>query len=91
MSRKDWLLSYVRVEDSSDSTKVFKEAYTDYWKVDGVPFPSRFTGMSGEGGALYEYYFVKVEMGADLPDSIFALSDEELALIPEKNSEPPIR
>lgn len=91
VSRKDWLLSYVRLEDSADSTNVFEEAYTDYWKVDGVPFPSRFTGMSGEGTILYEYYFVKVEMGADLPDSIFAVSDEELALIPEKSSEPPMQ
>jgi len=88
IDRGDWLLRYMRFESMEDSTKIFREAYTDYWKVDGVPFPSRFTGTLQEVRPYYEYYFVKIELGADLPDSTFILSEEELDLIPEKGTGP---
>jgi hypothetical protein len=88
VSRGDWLLRYVRFENQKDSTRVFSEAYTDYWKVDGVPFPSRFTGKFQDMMPYYEYYFTKIELGADLPDSTFILNEEELALIPEKGTKP---
>ena len=88
VDRKNWLLRYVRFEDRVGSMKSFKETYSDYWKVDGVPFPSRFTGNFMDVRPYYEYYFVKIELGADLPDSTFILSEEELAVIPEKGTGP---
>jgi hypothetical protein len=88
VSRDDWLLQYVRFENLKDSTRVFSETYSDYWEVDGVPFPSRFTGKFQNIMSYYEYYFVKIELGADLPDSTFILSEEELAMIPEKGTGP---
>lgn len=88
VDRKEWLLRYVRFESRADSTRIFKEAYSDYWEVDGIPFPSRFTGTFTNNRPYYEYYFVRVDLGADLPDSTFVLSEEELALIPEKGTGP---
>ena len=88
VNRDDWLLNYVRFENSNDSTRVFMETYTDYLNVDGVPFPSRFTGTMKDVIPYYEYYFVKIELDADLPDSTFVLSRDELDLIPEEDSVP---
>lgn len=88
VDRDNWLLRYVRLEDRTDSMKVYTETYSDYWKVDGVPFPSRFTGTLRGGMPYYEYYFVKIDLGADLPDSTFILSEEELAQIPKKDTRP---
>ncbi len=88
VDRSGWLLKYMRFESQADSIRVFRETYTDYWKVDGVPFPSRFTGTLQETRPYYEYYFVKTELGADLRDSTFILSQEELDLIPEKGTGP---
>jgi len=88
VSRDNWLLQYVRFMSVSDSLKIYKETYTDYWEVDGVPFPSRFTGTFQDVVPYYEYYFVKVELGADLPDSTFILSEEELAQIPPRDTKP---
>jgi hypothetical protein len=88
VDRETWLLRYVRFENRADSTKIYTETYSDYWEVDGVPFPSRFTGTFTNNRPYYEYYFVKVELGADLPDSTFILSEEELALIPPKGTKP---
>jgi len=88
VDRDTWLLRYVRFEDRAASMKIYSETYTDYWKVDGVPFPSRFTGKFLDVRPYYEYYFVKIELGVDLPDSTFILSEEELARIPEKGTRP---
>ena len=88
VDRETWLLRYVRFKDRTNSMKVFRETYTDYWKVDGVPFPSRFTGNFQDARPYYEYYFVKIELGADLPDSTFILNEEELAGIPKKGTKP---
>ncbi len=88
VDRKDWLLRYVRFESRTDSTRTFTEAYSDYWDVDGIPFPSRFTGTFTNNRPYYEYYFVRIDLNADLPDSTFKLSEEELALIPEKGTGP---
>ena len=88
VDRKTWLLRYVRFEDKADSMKVYRESYSDYWKVTGIPFPSRFTGSFNDVRPYYEYYFTMIELGADLPDSTFILSEEELALIPAKGTKP---
>jgi hypothetical protein len=88
VDRKNWLLTYVEFEDRVDSMKVFRETYSDYWKVDGVPFPSRFTGILQGKDLYYEYYFVKIELGADLPDSVFTLTSDELDMIPDKGTKP---
>ncbi len=88
VDRESWLLRYVRFESRTDSTKIFTETYSDYWEVDGVPFPSRFTGTFTNNRPYYEYYFVKVELGAELPDSTFIISERELALIPKSGTGP---
>ena len=88
VDRKEWLIRYVRFESRTDSTRTFTEVYSDYWKVDGIPFPSRFTGTYTNNRPYYEYYFVKIELDADLPDSTFVLSEEELALIPKRGTGP---
>lgn len=88
VNRENWLLQYVHFEGRPDSTKVFTETYSDYWKVDGIPFPSRFTAKFRKMRSYYEYYFTKIELGVDMPDSTFILSEEELAQIPSKGTKP---
>lgn len=72
-----WLLDNVRIQDKSDSTKVFFERYSDYTPVEGVPFPAR-TKSTLNGMAYYEFYLVKIEFGIELPDSIFEISKREI-------------
>lgn len=88
VDRESWLLRHVRFEDRSDSLKAFRETYSDYWEVDGIPFPSRFTAKLSDVRPYYEYYFTRIELDVDLPDSTFILSEEELALIPPKGTKP---
>ena len=88
IDREEWLLRYVRFEDRSDSLRSYIETYSDYWKVEGIPFPSRFTAKLRDVRPYYEYYFTKIEIDADLPDSTFILSPEELAQVPPKGTSP---
>ena len=73
LDRKSWLLSSVEVSSSKDSSAVFLESYDHYTEVDGIPFPQEFKAGYG-GDRPYEYILVSIELGADLPDSLFRVT-----------------
>ena len=75
-----WLLKESIVESISDTSFVSRDVYSEYRKVDGVWFPSRFSGYMG-GERYYEFFLVKVEMGIEIPDSIFAITREDTVKI----------
>ena len=74
---KSWLLNDVRIQSKQDSAQVFTERYSDYLEIDGIPFPARSISTMN-GMALYNYYLVKIELGIELPDSIFEISNDEI-------------
>jgi len=78
---KDWLLRQMILESEADTLFRFEEAYGDYRKVDGVWFPNRFTA-SFRGRPYYEFMIPSIELGADLPDSIFAVLPADTVLPP---------
>ncbi len=74
---ESWLLNDILVQSKQDSSKNFMEKYSDYLVVDGVPFPAR-TKSTLNGLDYYEFFLVKIEFGIEIPDSIFAISREEI-------------
>jgi hypothetical protein len=76
-----WLLRGMVLENAADSTFRFEEMYGDYRKVDGIWFPNRFTARFQEI-QYYEFLIPTIELGADLPDRIFAVLPEDTILPP---------
>jgi hypothetical protein len=81
VSRDTWLLHDISAQLKEDTMRVFVETYTDYWEVDGIPIPGRYSS-TVDGLAHYEYTLVAVEFGMELPDSVFTVTQEERAEIP---------
>ena len=77
---ESWLLNDIYIQDKQDSSTSFKERYSDYVVVDGVPFPAR-TKSTMNGMAHYDFFLVKIEFGIELPDSLFEISGEEITEI----------
>ncbi|MBN2070543.1 MAG: hypothetical protein JW814_03710 [Candidatus Krumholzibacteriota bacterium] len=71
-----WLLKESVVESVSDTSFVSRDVYGEYRNIDGDWFPGRFTGYM-RGKLYYEYLLVKVEIGIDIPDSIFTIIPED--------------
>jgi hypothetical protein len=83
VEKDTWLLHDVTIESRADTAMVFSEQYADYWKIDGVPFPARWT-TNLNGRILFETFFSAVEFGIDLPDSVFTISEKERMAIPKE-------
>lgn len=52
---------------------LFESFFSDYRKVDGIPFPFRIRSDAGEQGRGQEIVFNKIEVNPVIPDSEFAL------------------
>jgi hypothetical protein len=76
LDRKSWLLSSVEVKSPKVSSDVFVESYNYYTDVEGIPFPQEFKA-TYRGNRYYEYMLVKIELGGELPDSLFRVTAED--------------
>ena len=81
---RTWLLKESIVESFIDSTFVSRDVYSEYRKVDDFRFPSRFSGYI-RGKQYYEFLLVKVEIGIEIPDSVFTFTREDTLKL--KNAE----
>lgn len=82
LDESEWLLREIRLENSADSTFLFREVYGDYREVEGIPFPNRFTGFMGER-KYYEYLIPVLELGAETGEEIFRITPEETTMTVE--------
>ncbi|MDD3641898.1 MAG: hypothetical protein PHQ19_00315 [Candidatus Krumholzibacteria bacterium] len=82
---ESWLLRGMILESAADSSFRFEETYGDYRKVDGIWFPNRFAARF-RGRQYYEYLIPTIELGAELPDGIFAVLPEDTVLPPPAQS-----
>ena len=73
---ESWLLKETIVESFIDSTFTSRDVYSEYRKVDDFWFPSRFSGYI-RGQLSYEFILVKVEIGVEIPDSVFGITRED--------------
>jgi hypothetical protein len=76
MDRKSWLLSSVEVTNVTDTSAVFTESYDHYTDAAGVPFPQEFKA-TFKGAQYYEYLLSVIDLDADLPDSLFRVTNED--------------
>jgi hypothetical protein len=72
LDSKTWLLAFVDIRSTADSSIAYTEAYGYYRDVDGIPFPNGFKGYY-RGMLYYDYLIPSVTLGADIPDSLFDL------------------
>lgn len=80
LDTKSWLLKEVEIVRGLEYNAVYNEAYDNYREVDGIPFPSRFTGKF-LGKVTYEFLISLIEIDVDLPDSLFQVTvDDTLGL-----------
>jgi len=75
---KSWLLSGVEVKSAQDSSAAFVESYSHYTEVDGIPFPQKFKAQY-LGNRYYEYVLVRIDLEADLPDSLLRVNAADSA------------
>jgi hypothetical protein len=80
IDRKSRLLNGVELGSASDTSFSYVEAYGNYWNVDGIPFPGTFKA-SFKGQPYFDYVFPFVELGAQLPDSLFKVTEADTAAI----------
>jgi len=80
VDRKTWLLSEVDIRSASDTSFSFVERYEHYFAVDGVPFPGTFTA-TYKGAPYFDYVLPAVEIGAELPDSLFSVTAADTAAL----------
>ncbi len=73
---KNGWLKKVRITSKKDSSFSYEELYGDYREVDGIPFPSRFVGKY-KGSTFYEFFLPTIELGVDIPDTLFRLNPED--------------
>ncbi|MBN2184999.1 MAG: hypothetical protein JW746_06690 [Candidatus Krumholzibacteriota bacterium] len=85
IDNRNWLLKESIVESFIDSTFVSRDVYSEYRKVDDFWFPSRFSGYI-RGKQYYEFLLVKVEIGIEIPDSVFAFIPEDTLKIYKASS-----
>jgi hypothetical protein len=71
-----WLLREMTILSESESLFVFREKYDDYTKIDGTWFPTRYTGSIGHR-TIYEYLIPVIELGVDLPDDFFVITESD--------------
>ncbi|MCK4539242.1 MAG: hypothetical protein KAV42_10645 [Candidatus Krumholzibacteria bacterium] len=78
IDEKTFLLRDVTVTSSADSTFNSRDVYSDFLKVEGTWFPSRFIGYF-DRRLYYEYYLVKIDLDTELPVESFAITPEDTA------------
>lgn len=87
IDRRTWLLAGVALASASDSVPGYGERYGDYTDVDGVPFPTRFTG-SFRGVRYYEYLLSTVDLRPGMPDSLLRLNAADTAAFAPRAAPP---
>ena len=75
-----WLLKEVEVENEEQRGALLGERYRDYRRVDGIWFPSRYTGTL-KGSPTYEYFLSAIEFFAEIPDSVFAVTADDTTIV----------
>ncbi len=89
MDRKSWLLSGVEVVNVADTAAVFTESYDHYTDIAGVPFPQEFKA-TFKGAPYYEYVLSVIDLDADMPDTLFRVTNEDtIGLASPAAAEPP--
>ena len=73
---KTFFLRDVTVTSASDTSFSSRDEYSDFLKVEGTWFPSRFTGYFDKN-LYYEYFLVKIELDTELPGEFFAVTPED--------------
>jgi hypothetical protein len=69
-SRK-YLVRSVEINRTSGA-EVYREEYSDYREVEGIPFPARAARSAG-GTAYCEAFTPAIEYGMEIPDSVFSI------------------
>jgi len=88
LDRKSWLLSGVEITNVNDTTAVFTESYDHYTDVAGIPFPEEFKA-TFRGAPYYEYLLSVIDLDADLPDTLFRVTNEDtIGLYSPANADP---
>ncbi|MBD3179116.1 MAG: DUF4292 domain-containing protein [Candidatus Latescibacteria bacterium] len=75
VDRKKRFIRSSTVTDS-DNNLQYSEKYTDYRRVDGIPFPNRIT-RSVNGVPYCEFFIPAIEHGTEQPDSLFVISEAD--------------
>jgi hypothetical protein len=88
LDRKSWLLDGVDLASTSDTSFAYSETYADYWKVDGIPFPQTFKA-SYKGKPYFDYVLPSVEVGAQLSDSLFTVTEADTVEVTAAPAPPP--
>ncbi|MFA4947449.1 MAG: hypothetical protein WC674_02940, partial [Candidatus Krumholzibacteriia bacterium] len=76
LDRKNWLLSGVEITSTNDTATVFTESYDHYIDVAGIPFPQEFRATL-RGAPYYEYLLSVIDLEADMPDTLFRVTNED--------------
>jgi len=76
MDRKSWLLSGVEIKNVTDTAAVFTESYDHYTDIAGIPFPQEIKATFG-GAPYYEYLLSVIDLEADMPDTLFRVTNED--------------
>jgi hypothetical protein len=76
VDRKTWLLSGVEVRSSADTVAGFAESYDHYTDIEGIPFPQEFKA-TFRGAPYYEYLLSVIDLEANMPDSLFRVTNED--------------
>jgi hypothetical protein len=76
LDRKSWLLSGVEIKNVTDTAAVFIESYDHYTDIGGIPFPQEFKA-TFRGGPYYEYLLSAIDLDADMPDTLFRVTNED--------------
>jgi|WetSurMetagenome_2_1015567.scaffolds.fasta_scaffold142901_2 hypothetical protein len=76
LDRKSWLLSGVEVQGLNDTAVSFVETYDHYTDIVGVPFPQEFKA-TFRGAPYYEYLLSVIDLDADMPDTLFRVTNED--------------
>ncbi|MCX5754417.1 MAG: hypothetical protein NTW97_12395 [Candidatus Krumholzibacteria bacterium] len=76
LDRKSWFLSGVEITNTSDTAAVYTESYDHYTDIADIPFPQEFKA-TFRGAPYYEYLLSVVDLDADLPDTLFRVTNED--------------
>lgn len=76
LDRKSWLLSGVEIANVNDTADVFTERYDHYTDIAGIPFPQEFRA-TFRGAPYYEYLLSVIDLEANMPDTLFRVTNED--------------
>lgn len=79
---RSWVVRELSVTSKSDSSFSFREVYSDYRDVDGVPFPNRFSSFFGNR-PYYEYLIPVINLEPDFTAETFTVTELDTTGIAE--------